>query len=260
MIRHINNADIIDTYKLCQSCCGRRILSYLKAYGVGYDFCRFFAGNKNSIMLLINSTLLIDGEDFEQEELKLFVKINSPFRIEGNQRAIKMLYDMEGYHRLHRTLFRLFSEGDTDIYEKNIDFNPSLDDVYNILVEGFPNLLDYSLWLADTSHRIRHNISQVFSYRNSTTASIVYDIDGYVLVGQVATKISSRGSGYARSLLKWLAEYLSKQNKTAFLYALDTRESFYREIGFEVYSNEYVMERKDNKNESAVKGKLTAND
>lgn len=66
------------------------------------------------------------------------------------------------------------------------------------MTEGFPNLSDYSLWLADTSHRIRHGISRVMTYKSCTTASISYDIDNHVLVGQVATKIASRGGGFAQ--------------------------------------------------------------
>lgn len=260
MISYADNINVINTDKLHLSCCGRKILSYLNSYGTNYDFCRFYVNENKDVMLLINSTLLIEGENFNQDELISFVQMYKPFRIEGSPNAIKLLYEIDGYHKLHRTLFKLRIDDNLVINECDVNFNPSLDNVYNILSEGFPNLLDYSIWLADTSHRIRHDISKVFVYKNSTTASIVYDIDGYVLVGQVATKISARGSGYARTFLKWLAAYLSKQGKTSFLYALDTRESFYREIGFEVYSNEYVMEKVDNKNESAVKGKLNTND
>ena len=154
----------------------------------------------------------------------------------------------------------LTGDKNIDVDENDIEFDPPLDEVYEILSEGFPNLLEYPLWLTDTSHRVRHGISRVLVYKNSTTASIVYDIDGTVLVGQVATRLSARGSGYARKFLKWLACYLEKQNKTAYLNALDTRESFYREIGFEVNASEYVLEKIDNKNESAEKGKLNTND
>ncbi len=260
MIKYVDDAGIINTQRLCESCCGKRILSYLSAYGMGYDFCRFYTSGEDSVILLINSTMLIDGGGFDVNELKAFIKMNLPFRIEGNQTAIECLYDMEGYHKLHRTCFKLCSDENTVVDENDINSEPILDDVYSILSEGFPNLLDYPIWLADTSHRMRHGISKIFTYKNSTTASIVFDIDNFVLVGQVATKISARGSGYARALLKWLAAYLKKQNKTAVLNALDTRESFYREIGFEIYSSEYVLERIDNKNESAVKGMLNAND
>lgn len=260
MIRYVDNSSLINTHKLCKTCCGRKIFSYLQAYGTGYEFCRFYIYDKDNVMLIINSTLLIDGENFELEELRDFTKMNKPFRIEGSQMAIEMLEGVEGYRKLHRTMFKLVADSETELSRNEINENPDLDSIYNILSEGFPNLLDYPLWLTDTSHRIRHGISRVFSYKNSTTASIVYDIDGYVLVGQVATKISARGSGYARKLLKWLAAYLENQGYTSFLYALDTRESFYREIGFEAYSSEYVLERIDSKCESDVKGKLAAND
>ncbi len=214
-------------------------------------------------MLIINSTLLIDGDDFEQEELRVFTDMNKPFRIEGSQKAIGMLDGIKDYRKLHRTMFKLIADNNleqTEISRSDINENPDLDSIYNILSEGFPNLLDYPLWITDTSHRIRHGISRVFSYKNTTTASIIYNIENYVLVGQVATKVSARGSGYARKLLKWLAAYLEDLGYTSFLYALDTRESFYREIGFEAYSSEYVLERNDSKSESDVKGRLTAND
>lgn len=259
MINQVTECGLINRDMLMSDCCGRKILSYLEAYGTGYDFCRFFGNESGSVMLLINSALLICGDGFDREELMYFAQMHQPFRIEGNQKAVNMLSGMEGYRRLHRNVFKL-SGGSDDTDETDIDKNPRLDRVYEILSEGFPNLLDYPVWLADTSHRIRHNISRVFTYRESTTASIVYDIGGYVLVGQVATKISARGSGYARKLLKWLACYLEKQNKTSFLYALDTRESFYHEIGFELFSSEYVLEKTDCKNESAEKGKLNTND
>ncbi|MGN1482023.1 N-acetyltransferase [Porcipelethomonas sp.] len=260
MIRQIMDKSSVNCEKLKSTCCGKRILSNLEAYGTGYDFCRFYLSGNDSVLLFMNDTLLISGSEFDGDELSGFAGMHRPFRIEGNQKALEILSGMDGYHKLHRNLFKLVGDVNTDIDENDIEFNPSLDEVYEILSEGFPNLLDYPLWLADTSHRIRHGISRVFVYKKSTTASVVYDIDGSVLVGQVATRISARGSGYARRFLKWLAMYLEKQNKTAFLNALDTRESFYREIGFEAYESEYVLERTDDKNESAVKGKLNTND
>ncbi len=256
MIRYVDNSEMINKENLLSTCCGRKILSYLEAYGTGYDFCRFYVNDSASVFLLINSTLLIVGKEFDREELITFAQMNKPFRIEGSDKAIELMTGMDGYRKLHRTIFKLRSDESNVIDENDINFEPKLDDVYEILAEGFPNLLDYPLWLADTSHRVRHGLSRVFSYKDSTTASFVYDINGYVLVGQVATKLSARGSGYARVFLKWLAKYISEQGKTAFLYALDTRESFYREIGFEVYNDEYVLERIDDKHESTEKGKL----
>lgn len=260
MIRHVEDEKLIDREKLINSCAGRRIISYLDAYGVGYDFCRFYVNDRGSVILFINATMLLVGETFVKEELCPFVHLYRPFRIEGSQQGIELISGIEGYRRLHRNMFELKAAEGSVIGDNEVDMTPSLDDVYAILAEGFPNLLDYPMWLADTSHRIRHGISRVLSYNGTTTASIVYDINGYVLVGQVATKTDARGKGYARNLLKWIAHKLARENKTAYLYALDTRESFYREIGFELYNSGYVLERIDEEYESAVKGKLTVND
>ena len=79
-------------------------------------------------------------------------------------------------------------------------------------------------------------------------------------MGQVATKIASRGGGFARRFLTWLAAYLEQQGKTAVLYALDIRESFYREIGFKAVSEEYVLEKSKNGSDNILKGKLQYND
>lgn len=259
MIKEIKSAGEISENFLMQTCCGRRILSYFNAYGTGYDFCRFFKSGE-SVMLMINSTMLICGGSFDHEEINFFVDMHKPFRIEGDQGVISMIKN-SGYIPLHRTTFQLVSTENTlPEDERDIDLEPKLDEVYSILNEGFPNLSDYPLWLADTSHRVRHGISRVMTYKSCTTASISYDINDFVLVSQVATRVSARGSGYARRFLTWLAGYLEKQGKTAVLYALDIRESFYREIGFKAVSEEFVLEKAKDNNENILKGKLQYND
>lgn len=258
MIKQIENDSEIPESVLAETCCGRRILSYFKAYGTGYDFCRFFKSGE-ALMLIINSTMLIHGSSFESDELNIFVDMHKPFRIEGDSKAVGMIKN-SGYNALHRTTFQLVCGEDVPDAENDVDFEPKLDEVYSILNEGFPNLADYSLWLADTSHRVRHDISRVMTYRNSTTATLSYDINDNVLVSQVATRTAARGSGYARTFLTWLASYLKERGKTAVLYALDIRESFYREIGFKAVEEEYVLEKSENTNENILKGKLQYND
>lgn len=258
MIKQIEDPEEISCDFLSETWCGKRILSYFKAYGSGYDFCRFFKSGE-SVILLINATMLICGSDFESDEINLFVDMHRPFRIEGSQDIIGMIKNDE-YISLHRTVFQLLPVSGEKADERDVDFEPKLDCVYDILNEGFPNISDYPMWLADTSHRIRHGISRVFTYKSCTTATLSFDIDDCVMVSQVATKISARGSGYARRFLMWLADYLENQRKTAVLYALDIRESFYREIGFMAVSEEYVLEMKEKSDENILKGKLQYND
>ncbi|HAE53272.1 MAG TPA: N-acetyltransferase [Ruminococcus sp.] len=262
MIRLIKSESELDRQLLLKTLSGRKMLAYMKAYGAGYDFCRFYKITDVSgtgYMFIINSTLIICADDMLEatEEIRIFIKMNLPFRIEGNQKILKGIKIPEHYQVLNRTVFELIpDENSYKFAEEYVDFNPNLPDVYKILSEGFPNIADFSLWYTDTSHRCRHGISRVFTYRNSTTASVVFDIENEVLIGQVATKVSARGSGYAREFLKWLALFLNTLGKRAFLLALDVRVSFYREIGFREIEKEIVLERTDVEKDSLTKGKL----
>ncbi len=263
MIKLIDNENELDREMLLKTLMGKKMLSYVRAYGLGYDFCRFYKVTDNSgigFMFIINSTLIICSDDklSATDELKMFIEMNLPFRIEGSQRILGELCCDDRYQKLQRTVFELLPDGEsTDFVEEYVDFDPDLTDVYKILSDGFPNIADFSLWYTDTSHRCRHGISRVFTYRNSTTASAVFDIENEILVAQVATKIESRGSGYAREFLRWLAGFFNSLGKRAYLLALDIRVSFYREIGFREADHEIVLERIDVEKESVMKGKLS---
>lgn len=262
MIKLIQNESELDTGMLMKSLSGRKMIAYMKAYGAGYDFCRFYKITDETgtgFMFIINSTLIIctDGSLQATDELRFFISMNLPFRVEGDSRILRQIRPDEHYQVLNRTVFELVpDEKSQDFAEEYVNFNPNLPDVYNILSEGFPNIADFSLWYTDTSHRCRHGISRVFTYRDCTTASVVFDIGDEVLIGQVATKVSARGSGYAREFLKWLAYFLNNLGKRAFLLALDIRVSFYREIGFREIEKEIVLERIDIDKDSINKGEL----
>lgn len=254
IIRKITDPAELNTDLLRRSWRGRNIYAYYKAYGLNYDFCEFYQLGRDGILLRFNSTVFIITPDSgnlshpsqdELEGLALFLRMHKPFRIETDL-ALQLCPYLPEYVPLHRTTFQLHpgqAQGiSTQEAEKLINFNPELESVYRILQAGFPHLQDYPLWLTDTSHRCRHGISHVLTYQDSTTASIVFDIDDLVLVGQVATLPEARGLGHARMFLRWLAEWLAGFHKTAVLYALDIRESFYREIGFEAVAEEFVLE------------------
>jgi hypothetical protein len=263
MIRLIEHEHELDAALLNKTLNGKKMLAYMRAYGPNYEFCRFYkiTGDYGGVgyMFIINSTLIIctDGELEPSEELNLFVSMNVPFRIEGDQYVLESIKIPERYQTLNRTIFELIPD-DTPLesIEEHVEFNPKLTDVYKILSEGFPNIADFSLWYTDTSHRCRHGISRVFTYRDSTTASAVFDIGSTVLIGQVATNIAARGRGYAREFLKWLAKFFNGLGKRAYLLALDVRVSFYQEIGFNIVGKEIVLERIDIVKDNVSKGKL----
>lgn len=262
MIKLIEHESELDRALLMKTLSGKKLLSYMRAYGPNYEFCRFYKVTNETgegYMFIINSTLIILGDETMQcdQEIDLFISMNLPFRIEGDQRILEGINIPERYQTLNRTIFELIPD-DTPLeaIEEHVEFNPNLPDVYRILSEGFPNIADFSLWYTDTSHRCRHGISRVFTYRNSTTASAMFDMGSTVLIGQVATTSAARGRGYAREFLKWLAKFFNGLGKRAYLLALDVRVSFYEEIGFKVVGREIVLERADVEKDSITKGKL----
>lgn len=265
MIQQIPSFTPDETAILEQTFRGRQILSYEHVYGGGYDFCRFFRvidpeSGKRGWLFLLNATLLICTEaEIAGEEIRDFAAMHLPFRIECPQYLLPILKTIPNYQALHRATFALTPGGQcSDSFDPDaVEQAPKLSEVYSILQEGFPNLLEYSLWLTDVSHRVRHGMSRVLTYRDSTTLTLVYDWKGAVLVGQVATRVAQRGSGYARDFLRWTANQLAQQGKRAVLYALDIRISFYQEIGFQEIASEYVLERQDIPKEQQEKGALS---
>jgi len=231
---------------------GRKMLCNLVAYGTRYSFCRFFrlrTHGKTAFLMLQNSTLLVSsqedftGDEEAAEELSLFVGMHQPFRVEGCQTLLSQL-KLTGYQTLRRSVFQLVPQSVSPLFdETQVKCSPKLDDVYQILSEGFPNLIAYDLWLTDTSHMVRRGLRQCFTYYDVTAATAIYDYGAHVLIGQVATRTSARGRGYARDFLHWIAGDLDARGKTGILYALDIRKSFYEEIGFRLLETEFVWER-----------------
>lgn len=241
---------------------GRKLLTCLLAYGIHYDFCSFYQlehhGN-NAWLMLQNSTLMMSAQDdfsthpAAAEELAVFVQMHKPFRVEGCQSLINGL-SLDGYRKIRRTVFRLVADAPSAQFDpQKVNLTPKLDDVYDILTEGFPNLTEHGLWLTDTSHMVRRGLRRCFTYDQTTAATAVYDYQNHVLIGQVATRASSRGKGYARDFLRYLAGMLQAEGKEAILYALDLRASFYREIGFTQLAEEWVWERLENAEPDAIK-------
>lgn len=214
---------------------GKKIQAYVMAYGLDYEFCRLYASDKGGMVLVYNSTMTCDGE-FDAGELEGFVSMLSPVTIE----AETMDFVPEGYKAYRRTLFKCVPHS-SDIVSAEVKSNTELDTVFKILEEGF-GIKEYDAWYADTSHRIRHGVSETFLW-NSTTVTRLFDIDDFVFLSYIATGKADRGKGRARQLLYHLCGEFEKQGKTAYLYAKDERVSFYEGIGFHPVSCDIFYEK-----------------
>lgn len=212
----------------CDNHYGRELTSILRAYGTGYDFCRFYKSDNGNIGIF-NSSMVIDSENIEDtEEIKMFIKMNVPTEIKMPIKLAEKV-DVYGYSKTERTLFQFIEH---DYPEKiEVEESPNLKEVFSILREGFDIDNKYEMWLTDTSHRVRHNETKLYKYEN-TTATMYFEVNGEAFFGQIATASKDRGKGNARKLLYYLADKMNVEGKTATLFALPHRKSFYKEIGF----------------------------
>ena len=94
MIKLIEHEHELDRVLLNKTLSGKKMLAYMRAYGPNYEFCRFYKitdGIGTGFMFIINSTLIIcgDGKLEPNDEIDLFVSMNLPFRIEGDQKILE---------------------------------------------------------------------------------------------------------------------------------------------------------------------------
>jgi ribosomal protein S18 acetylase RimI-like enzyme len=111
-----------------------------------------------------------------------------------------------------------------------MDDNPDLDDVYKIIDGNFP--VEYTSWMADLSHRIRHGISKVYLFDGVSTATALYETADMVFLTQVATLESARGQGIASRMLKDICTEYHRRGQSVWLVCRESKRKFYERIGF----------------------------
>ena len=208
----------------------------LKAYQ-GYDFCSFYAGRDVFIGRYYDDLVIRDKgglSDEEMEELSLFLKLC------GFKQAICSLetgkrLELMGWDNCFESIQFKFSTNLIPEAEEYPDFseleeNPPLDCVFEILKEGFPDL-DYESWYTDINHKIRHNVSKVYVYKGAT-ATIMSDMNDSIFIALLASKKEARGTGAAKNLLRGLGAHFEKQGKETSILCREELIPFYKKAGF----------------------------
>ena len=208
----------------------------LKAYQ-GYDFCSFYAG-KDVFIGRYYDDLVVRTKgglsDEEMEELSLFLKMC------GFKQAICSLetgkrLELMGWDNCFESMQFGFSTNLIPENEKYPDFseleeNPPLDSVFEILKEGFPDL-NYESWYTDINHKIRHDVSKVYVYKGAT-ATVMSDMNDSVFIALLASKKEARGTGAAKNLLRGLGAHFEKQGKETSVLCKEELIPFYKKAGF----------------------------
>ena len=194
-------------------------------YGTKYDFCRFYLAGDNCIISeMYNSCVLYGAADFD--ELTDFFSFSAFSEIfcsyeAGRELSIKL----PNWQRNDVNLMIFRGTGVPCETQKDV----SISDFVKILSTGFD--LDPELCYLETSHRVRHNISQLRRLGNSVL-TIQHDLCGSALIAQIATSPKSRGKGDATRLILSVCTELASSE--VYLLCKDEMVDFYRRIGFEI--------------------------
>lgn len=214
----------------------QKIRSLLLAYGTNYDFCRFYLSEDAAFCELNGGFVLCDvrkSGEYNIEELSGF------FAMRGFSEIFCPLSFGEPLSKrldceINRVNLMRFCG---DFSEKTeIDTSPPLDEIFHILNTAFD--IDYEQWYVDMSHRIRHNISRARKLDGSALV-IQHDLNGEVLLSQIATVPERRGTGGASRLIKAVCAELSGSA----VYALceDKLLPFYVKTGFVKESDKLIL-------------------
>ena len=209
-----------------------RINAACDAYGTGYDFCRLYRFGKGS-GLIYNSSCVLCGDHDDPEEISGFIMINSPETIECPVSMGEKLY-LPSYERRRRILFeRRDMPDDNAVPEAAV-----LMDMYDIVRDAFGDM-EFDLWYADMSHRIRHGVSRAFIHKGVSCACVDFVYEGAAYISQVAVLSDERGKGYARRLLDMISRMLLNEGNIPRLWAFEELEGFYRKAGFVPVGEDY---------------------
>ncbi|MCR4616378.1 MAG: GNAT family N-acetyltransferase [Clostridiales bacterium] len=117
------------------------------------------------------------------------------------------------------------------------DFTDDYKTVFDILKKcGFDGLDNYSLWIADISHRCRHNVTKIMlgcaEGKKVTCASALFVTDNIAFLGAVGTLPEYRGHGFACEIVGTLADIFKNEGKNVYLFCKDKLVPFYEKVGF----------------------------
>ncbi|MCM1579228.1 MAG: GNAT family N-acetyltransferase [Ruminococcus sp.] len=224
-----------------------KICAYMDAYGAEYDFCRFYC-ERGSLaggnIMLLNSAAVISGTFTDIRELEEFITMNAPQTLEM-PKGVAARLNLGDYERQRRVLYRIkIPDGtDTEEFKKGLDEPVSLQDMFMILNACFSGL-SFDGWYADMSHRVRHGVSEVFTYKHGVCGAVDFKSGSNAFVSSIATVPAMRGKGYAGNMLGFIAGRLKNQRYQGYLWADGSSEGYYKKLGFTAADEDEIFVRK----------------
>lgn len=218
-----------------------KIKALLKAYGTGLDFVRFYADECGDIAIALqdnSSTLYLkNAEDAPSvaEFLPMIannVLTREPLILDGFTEEIGNSYICKNF-------------ADTCLESVSNEITAA----YDVLCQTFPTAINkatYTKWYTDLSHRIRHDVSKIYTHDGVCSATAYCKVDDMVMVVQLGTLPHARGQGIAKKMLHHIATDLHPVGAIGLLSQDEVSDKFYEKIGFELMEKWYYYERKEN--------------
>jgi GNAT superfamily N-acetyltransferase len=219
-----------------------KIKAQFQAYGTQYDFVRFYANEERTQIISIqdNVATFYGNEDDDFEEACNFLSMTT------NEVLSEILIPLDEYCVGEGNIY--VCKDIQNITLENVSHN--IDDAYRVLSQVFSediNEKNYPRWYTDVSHRVRHKVSRVYTYRNICSGTAYCNIDGQLLITKLATVESARGQGLATKMIHHIASHEKDVKRIVLLSQNKTSDRFYEKIGFTFYKNWYYYVREEKK-------------
>lgn len=221
----------IPAEKLSDNYYGEKIKSLFRAYKTEYDFCRFYEYTENGggIILINNGNSVIGGNSPDETELTLFLGFEGVFSVEAPN-----LKNLRGFEKHKRYLLEKKAEKLCPCSDdKDFFHNERLSDAYKILESSFDGIT-HDLWYADTSHRIRHNVSELFLYKNIAVGQIEFTSEKFGFISEIAVMPMFRAEGFGKLILRKTEEHLNRRGLDARVFSFDKTVPFYVKNGYKI--------------------------
>lgn len=212
--------------------CDGKILSLYRAYGTRYDFCRFYAVDGNILLAQLDNDFVISDcyGMINAIELRAFLEMNSCRRLLTNTNIKNQLKKSGMKADFIDNYLMEYCGEPVESLPPELETEPDLNKVYEVLKSAFD--IEFSQWYTDTSHRVRHGVSKVFLFNDTSAVTALYDIDGTVFLSLVCTRADSRMKGSAKEMLRLVAGHYHYEKKRVILLCKEEKEPFYIKSGF----------------------------
>ena len=218
--------------------CGEKIRFFYKAYGAGYDFCRFYE-TSGGILLVYNSNLTADCA--ADDELLEFIGFVSPHTVE----IMDISPEIDG---MEKTVISVMSKRSTEfISPENTDDvikNQKLDNIYDITEKCFGET-DRGLWYTHISHCVRHGLSDTFLIEDTASARTDF-YHSFAYLSDIAVVPEMRKRGYFRRIVSAAENAAFERYPEVRLCASEELTAMYRHIGYrEIGRGNYFTKKDD---------------